>query len=277
MHSRPACRRCINSVLRKTTYPNYEIIVVDNQTSEPRARRYLGRLRGISNIRVMRYDQPFNYSAINNMAAAAATGDVLCLLNNDTEVITPNWLQDMLGYLQQKDVGVVGARLLYPDGTLQHAGILLHPRDIAVHINAGLFKRETGYFGRAVLAQDFMAVTGACLMVWKHVYEKVGGLDAEHLPVAFNDVDFCLRVREAGLRVVWTPFAELYHHESLSRGKLQSTASQRHFRRERRYMRRRWDELLESDPFYNPNLSLERPDFSLSEQPRVKPPWRVHY
>jgi GT2 family glycosyltransferase len=266
-------RRCLNSVLRKTRYPNYELIVVDNQTSEPRARRYLERLSGMANVRVIPYDRPFNYSAINNLAAREARGEVLCLLNNDTEVITPNWLQDMLGYLHQDRVGVVGARLLYPDGAVQHAGILLHPRNIAVHAHVGLFKRESGYFGRAIIAQDFTAVTGACLMVWKHVYEEVGGLDEQHLPIAFNDVDFCLRVRGAGYRVVWTPFAQLYHHEGFSRGKADTAVKRKRFRSEKNFMRARWKSVLEEDPFYNSSLTLDRPDFSLSAEPRLHKPW----
>ena len=266
-------RRCINSILRRTTYPDYEIIVVDNLTREARACRYLKRLARLANVRVIAYDRTFNYSAINNLAAAKANGEVLCLVNNDTEVITPNWLQDMLGYLHQDRVGVVGARLLYPGGEVQHAGILLHPRNIAVHAHVGLFKRESGHFGRAILAQDYMAVTGACLMVWKGVYSEVGGLESQHLPVAFNDVDFCLRVREAGYRVVWTPFAQLYHHEGFSRGTADTAVKKRHFKHERQYMRKRWGDALMSDSFYNPNLNLDRPDFTLSTKPRLLKPW----
>jgi GT2 family glycosyltransferase len=205
-----------------------------------------------------------------------AGGEVLCLLNNDTEVITPNWLQDMLGHLHQPRVGVVGARLLYPDGAVQHAGTLLHPRNIAVHAHAGIFKRESGYFGRAILAQDFMAVTGACMMVWRRVYQEVGGLEEKHLPVAFNDVDFCLRVRDAGYRVVWTPFAQLYHHEGFTRGLGAAHGSRRQFKREKQYMRRRWRAALQGDPYYNPNLNLEPADFSLSAQPRLQKPWTAN-
>jgi GT2 family glycosyltransferase len=267
--------RCLHSIGRKTTYTNHEVIVVDNQTDEPRTQRYLKRLERLGNTTVISFPDAFNFSAINNLAADVATGDVLCLVNNDTEVISGDWLEEMLRYLQQDRVGIVGAKLLYPDGAVQHAGVVLHPTNVAAHVHAGISKRESGYFGRAILAQDCTAVTAACLMVWKRIYQQVGGMDEENLPVAFNDVDLCLRVREAGYRVLWTPFAQIYHHESITRGRRDSIAKKLRFSSERAYMRRRWHENLERDPFYNPNLNQEDPDFSLSAAPARQDVWNT--
>lgn len=266
-------RRCIESIRGLSSYPHYEIMVVDNQSADPDMLDYLDTLATGGGAIVLRYDQPFNYPAINNFAVRHARGKVLCLLNDDTEIITPEWLEEMLGLLHQKDVGVVGAKLLYPDGTVQHGGDLVGVGGVASHAHAFLRRDDPGYQGRALLAQDMSAVTGACLMVWKSLYETLAGLDERHLPVAFNDVDFCLRVREAGYRVVWTPHAELYHRESVSRGKDRSAEKARRNRREVAYMRKRWKHALRHDPFYNPNLSQERPDFSLSHAPVVERPW----
>ncbi|WP_435626647.1 glycosyltransferase family 2 protein [Candidatus Ferrigenium straubiae] len=252
-------RHCIESIRKICSYPRYEILVVDNQSRDPAMLAYLDVLAARGDATVLCYDRPFNYPAINNFAARHARGKVFCLLNNDTEVITPGWLEEMLGLLYQKDVGVVGAKLLYPDGTVQHGGDWVGVGGVANHAHAFLRRGDPGYQGRALLAQDMSAVTGACLMVWKSLYEKLGGLDEQHLPVAFNDVDFCLRVREAGYRVVWTPHAELYHRESASRGKDRSPERVRQARYEAAYMRKRWKHMLRHDPFYNPNLSYERP------------------
>jgi O-antigen biosynthesis protein len=225
-------------------------------------------------LRLLRYDAPFNYSAINNMAVAAAGGDIICLLNNDTEVIGGDWLEEMVGQLLQPGVDVVGAKLLYDNGMVQHAGDLVGVGGIANHAFAWLQGDEPGYCMRAVVAQEYSAVTAACLVTWRKRFNDLGGLDARHLPVAFNDVDYCLRVREAGGRVVWTPHAVLLHHESVSRGLDQSRAQKRRARGEAAWMRRRWKAALQRDPFYNPNLSHERPDFSLSHAPVVQKPWQ---
>ncbi|MCK7513782.1 MAG: glycosyltransferase family 2 protein [Desulfobacterales bacterium] len=208
----------MESVFKCTRYPNWEIIIVDNQSADEKALRYLGRLAKKDRVTVLRYDRPFNYSAINNFAVRHARGEVLCLLNNDTQVITPEWIEEMLSVLLQPGVGIVGARLWYEDDTLQHGGVHRRGRGTANHAHAFLAKSEPGYFARARLMQEFSAVTGACLMVRKSLFESLGGLDEKNLAVAFNDVDFCLRAREAGWRVVWTPYAELYHYESKSRG-----------------------------------------------------------
>lgn len=264
---------CVESVLSRSTYRNFEILVVDNQSTEPETLRYLTALHRRSQVRVLRYPRPFNYSAINNFAVASALGEALCLLNNDTEVITPDWLEEMLGHLIQPDVGVVGAKLYFSDGRVQHAGDTVGPGGCAHHLHSFLEHDALGYCGRAVQAQDLSAVTGACLLTWRKLYEDIGGLDETNLPVAFNDVDYCLRVREAKRRVVWTPYAELYHHESLSRGKDDNAERFARAEREVRFMRQRWKHVLDHDPFYNPNLSYERPDFSLSHAPAIIKPW----
>jgi GT2 family glycosyltransferase len=265
---------CIESILSKTVYDRYEILVVDNQTVERRALKYLAVLRNRPRMTVLCYDQPFNYSAINNFAAQHARGEVLCLLNNDTEVLSPDWMEEMLGCLTQPGVGIVGARLLYPDNTVQHGGVLVGVGGVANHAHAFRPRQDPGYFGRALLAQDFSAVTGACLMIRKSLFEKLGGMDEKGLAVAFNDVDLCLKARQAGWRIVWTPYAELYHHESVSRGSDDTPEKQARHKAEAACMRTRWEAFLARDPFYNPNLSVERPDFSLSHTPSVVLPWR---
>jgi len=266
-------RQCVKSILSKTSYPNYEIVIVDNQSIEREALEFLSSLKVETRVRVLRYELHFNFAAINNFAAKHARGDVLCLLNNDTEVITPDWLEEMLGQLVQEKVAVVGAKLLYPDGSVQHGGDLVGVGGVGNHAHSFLGREEPGYCNRAVVAQDLSAVTAACLVTWRHLYQELGGLDEKNLPVAFNDVDYCLRTREAGYRVVWTPHAELYHHESVSRGKDLTPEKKRRARREVTYMRKRWKHVLGNDPYYNPNLSYERPDFSLSHAPGVKKPW----
>ncbi|WP_244109368.1 glycosyltransferase family 2 protein [Burkholderia anthina] len=266
--------RCISSVLEKTRYGPYEILVVDNQSIEPDTLAYLQSLKQVANVRVLSFDEPFNYSRINNMAIAEAKGELVCLLNNDTEVISPDWLGEMAGMLLSAGVGAVGAKLLYGDGTVQHAGDTVGPGGCADHLHNGIGRDEPGYMSRALVAQDLSAVTAACLLTKKSIYLSVNGLDEVNLKVAFNDVDYCLRVRNTGLRVVWTPHALLYHHESISRGKDEAPAQKRRFRAEVNYMRKRWAHLMHHDPHYNPNLNYFQPDFSLSAIPRVSQPWR---
>lgn len=267
-------RRCIESVRERTRYANYEILLVDNQSEDADALAWMREQDAGGAVRLLRYDAPFNYAAINNMAVAAARGDIVCLLNNDTEVIGGDWLEEMVGQLLQPGVDVVGAKLLYDNGMVQHAGDLVGVGGIANHAFAWLQRDEPGYCMRAVVAQEYSAVTAACLVTWRQRFLDLGGLDARRLPVAFNDVDYCLRVREAGGRVVWTPHAVLLHHESVSRGLDQSRAQKGRARSEAAWMRRRWKAALQRDPFYNPNLSHERPDFSLSHAPLVRKPWQ---
>ncbi|OZI56959.1 hypothetical protein CAL20_13275 [Bordetella genomosp. 4] len=267
-------RCCIDSLLQKTLYPAYEIIVMDNQSVEPATLAYLRALTIRSNIRVLRFDEPFNYSRINNHAVEQARGEIVCLLNNDTEVISPDWLDEMVSLLMQDGVGAVGAKLLYGDDTVQHGGDTVGPGGCANHLHTGIGRDEPGYCGRALVSQELSAVTAACLLTHKSLYQSLGGLNEVHLTVAFNDVDFCLRVRDKGFRVVWTPHALLYHHESITRGKDTSPAQVLRARMEVEYMRMRWAHLMHHDPFYNPNLNYQHPDFSLSGTPHVALPWR---
>ena len=266
-------RLCLDSVREKTRYPRYEILLVDNQSTDPAALAWMRAQAGARGVRLLRYDAPFNYAAINNMAVSQAEGDLVCLLNNDTEIMQPDWLEEMVSQVLQPRVDVVGAKLLYPNGRVQHGGDLVGVGGVANHAHAWLDAHEPGYCNRAVVAQEYSAVTAACLLTWRHRFLALGGLDAERLPVAFNDVDYCLRVREAGGRVVWTPHAVLVHHESVSRGQDLTPQQRRRARREAAWMRRRWRHVLGQDPFYNPNLSHERPDFSLNPAPVVHRPW----
>jgi GT2 family glycosyltransferase len=266
-------RGCVDSLLAKTVYPRYEIIVVDNRSADPEALRYLDDIAGRRTVRVVRYDRDFNFSAINNFAARLARGEALCLLNNDTEVISPDWLDEMVGHLLQPRVGAVGAKLLYPDGRIQHGGVTVGPGGCANHLHIELERTEPGYCGRAVIANELSAVTGACLLTHKRVYEELHGLNESRLKVAFNDVDYCLRLLQAGYRVIYTPHAELYHHESATRGMDMGVRKRLRARSEIRYMRRHWRERMRHDPYYNPNLSYRRPDFSLGESQRFRKPW----
>lgn len=267
-------RPCLTGLLERTTYPNLEIIVVDNQSDDPQTLTYLTEMAHQVGVKVMAYDQPFNYAAINNRAIEQASGELVCLLNNDTEVISSGWLEEMVSHLLRPGVGVVGAKLYYSDGTVQHGGDAVGPGGCADHLHHRLAGDAPGYCQRAGCAQELSAVTGACLLTHKHLYLQLGGLNEQALPVAFNDVDYCLRVREVGYRVVWTPFAELYHHESVSRGKDRSPEQQQRAARELAYMKKRWKHVLQHDPYYNPNLNYDRPDFTLGKAPRVTPPWR---
>ncbi|WP_230940232.1 glycosyltransferase family 2 protein [Burkholderia pseudomultivorans] len=266
-------RRCISSVLEKTRYGPYEIIVVDNQSAEPDTLVYLQSLQQLANVRVLPFDEPFNYSRINNIAIAEAKGELVCLLNNDTEVISPDWLGEMVGLLLSDGVGAVGAKLLYGDDTVQHAGDTVGSGGCANHLHTGIGANEPGYAGRALVTQDLSAVTAACLLTQKSLYVALGGLNEKSLKVAFNDVDYCLRVRESGLRVVWTPHALLYHFESRSRGKDETPVQKRRAKSEIRYMSKRWAYALRHDPFYNPNLNYLQADFALSAAPSVLRPW----
>ncbi len=262
-------KQCIDSIKRLTTYPRYEIILVDNGSDEPESLEYFATIDREENIRVMRDDGPFNYSALNNQAVRIANGELIGLINNDIEVITPGWLEEMVSIALQPNVGAVGARLWYPDDRLQHGGVVVGIGGVAGHSHKYLAKGEYGYFCRAALTQEFSAVTAACLIIKKSIFEEVDGLDEVNLKVAFNDVDFCLRVQEAGYLNIWTPFAELYHHESATRGLEDTPQKQERFMNEVIYVQSRWPRLRE-DYTYNPNLTLEHEDFGLAWPPRVK-------
>ena len=259
---------CIESLLRKTRYRPFEILVVDNQSTEPDALDYLRSLERRAAARVLRYDKPFNFSAINNFAAGQAAGTLLGLLNNDLEVFEEGWLEEMVSHALRPEIGAVGARLLYSDRTLQHGGVILGIGGIAGHAHKHLPSAAPGYFSRAQLTQDLSAVTAACLVVRRSTFLDVGGLD-EGLPVAFNDIDFCLRLRQSGLRNLWTPYATLLHHESKSRGAEDTRQKRARFLRESATMEERWGASLRQDPAYNPNLTLDAENFSLAWPPRV--------
>lgn len=260
-------RQCVDSILRKTDYPNYEIVILDNGSREPQTLAYLAKAVEDQRIRVVGYDKPFNYSALNNFGAGQARGEVLGLLNNDVEVIGGRWLTEMVSHALRPEIGVVGAMLYYPNDTIQHAGVFLGIGGVAGHAYVGQPRGYPGDKHRAGLAQSLSAVTAACALIRRSVFEEVGGLD-EGLQVAFNDVDMCLRVRERGYRNLWTPFAELYHHESASRGYENTPEKIARFKREEAFMKQRWGEALQRDPYYNPNLTLTDTPFSLAYPPR---------
>ena len=263
-------RVCVESIYRKTTYPDFEILIIENNSREEATFRCYEQLQKEhpDTLKVLTWQGTgFNYSALNNFGAKAAAGEYLLLLNNDTEVISPRWMEEMVMYAQQDRVGCVGAKLLYPDNTIQHAGIGFGFLTLAAHMHKNFPVGHPGYMGRLVYAQDVYAVTAACLMVRKAVYEQVNGLD-ESFAVAFNDVDFCVRVREAGYTNVFTPFAELYHYESKSRGLDESPAKRKRFTSEVERFQKRWaKQLADGDPCMNPNFDLMKEDFSFDIKP----------
>lgn len=267
-------KRCIDSVCSKTRYSNYDLLVMDNGSDDDKTLRYLQELETEATAKVIRDSQPFNYSALNNRAAAIANGEILCLLNNDIEVISEGWLTEMVALAVRPETGAVGAMLFYPDDTIQHAGTLLGLGGVAGHLYRGATRNTNGYMGRAGLTQNISAVTAACLVVRKAVFLEVGGLNEANLAIAFNDVDFCLRLQENGYRNVWTPFAELYHHESATRGYENTPEKRARFQREAEYMRSRWGNLLNFDRAHNPNLALDISWPTPTSTPRTRKPWR---
>lgn len=258
-------QRCITSILEKSTYENYEIIIVENNSEEKQTFDYYEELKENNRITVVTYEGAFNYSAVNNLGVKHARGEYILLLNNDTQVITVNWMEELLMYAQREDVGAVGGKLYYADKTIQHAGVVL---GLGAHRTAGhshykQHRENLGYMGRLCYAQDVSAVTGACLLVKKSLFEEVGGLE-EDFAISLNDVDFCLKLREKGYLNVFTPFAELYHFESISRGLDDQGQKAQRYDRESQQFREKWKKVLEvGDPYYNPNFSLDRSDFAL--------------
>lgn len=254
----------VRSILTKTTYKNYEIIILDNGSTEPDALEFFRTIqREDVRVRVIRYDYPFNYSAINNFGVSHAKGSIIGLVNNDVEVITPGWLSEMVSHALRPEVGCVGAKLYYSNDTVQHAGVICSLGGVAGHSHKHFPRSHPGYFYRLMLPQNLSAVTAACLIVRREIFEEVGGLDELNLKVAFNDVDFCLKVWSSGYLNVWTPYAELYHYESISRGAEDSPEKVDRFQREINFMKEKWGENLERDRFYNVNLTRDREDFSL--------------
>lgn len=261
-------KQCIESITNKTNYDNYEIIIVDNNSSDRETLNYLATINQSSKIKVLRDNGVFNYSALNNSAVKVAKGEFILLMNNDIEVLNSDWLSEMVSIGLQPGVGAVGAKLLYPDFRVQHAGVVLGIGGVAGHAFKYQDSDAPGKFSRARLIGGYSAVTAACLLVRKDSYLNVGGLNEDHLAIAFNDVDFCLKLVEHGLRNVWTPYALLMHHESATRGVEDTPEKQSRFNGEVDYMKKRWGHMLKADPLYNPNLTDIREDFSYSWPPR---------
>jgi GT2 family glycosyltransferase len=268
--------RAMAGLLYRTDYPNLEVLIINNDSIDPWAVSLFHMLRKDERVKVMTLPGPFNYAALNNAGVREATGEIIVLLNNDIDVTDSSWLREMVSHAVRPDVGAVGAKLVYEDGRIQHAGVVLGVgrlnggRGVAGHFGHYAEADEEGHFGQYLVTREVSAVTGACLMVRREVYLAAGGLDEEHLPVSYNDVDLCLRIRELGLRTVWTPFAELYHLESASRGGVQSLEQVARAEREFAYMRDRWSEQLENDPFYNQNFDRKDHSFALVATRRTK-------
>lgn len=255
--------KCLNSIWEKSTYKNYEILIVENNSSSPEIFNYYREIEKRPGVRILTWKEGFNYSAINNFGEKSAAGDYLLFLNNDVEVINPRWIEELLGNCQRKEVGIVGAKLYYPDDTIQHAGTVIGIGGIAGHAFLNMPRSRTGYLHKASLQMDLSAVTAACMMMKRQVFKQLGGFE-ERLSVAFNDVDLCLRTVQAGYLVVYNPEVELYHYESKSRGAEDSEEKVRRFQEEIEFMRCRWMDLLKKgDPYYNRNLTLSKWNYSL--------------
>lgn len=258
-------KKCMDSIEEKSTYRNFEFIIVENNSTEEETFSYYKEIEKRDNVRVLYYKEDFNYSRINNFGAKEANGEYILLLNNDTEMIEPDSMKEMLDICMRPDVGIVGAKLLFEDNTIQHAGVIIGFGGVAGHAFIGQDRDDNGYFSRIISVQDLSAVTAACLMVRRSVFDEVEGLN-EEFKVAFNDIDFCLKVRKAGYLVVYNPYAQFYHYESKSRGQEDSADKVARFQQEIGLFGERWGELLENgDPYYNPNLTLDKADFSLKE------------
>lgn len=262
-------RQCVDGIVNRTDYANWEIIIVNNQSVERETLDYFSRLPQAGKIRVMDYPQAFNYSAMNNLAVSHARGAYVVLLNNDIDVISRDWLREMVSLAQRPMAGAIGAKLYYPDGRIQHAGIVLGIHGVAGHGHKLFPGTAAGYYGRLRQLQTVSAVTAACLLVSRSLYMQVGGLDERWLKVAYNDVDFCLKLSALGYRNIWTPRAELYHHESVSRKQLAGWRDRFRFRKEVLVMKLRWRKQLQCDAYYSKYLTLEREDYTLSMRPRL--------
>lgn len=276
-------RQAVESILLKTRYPRYEILIVDNGSDDPEALNYFSQVQKNAarpdgfpvTVRILPYPRPFNYSAINNFAVKQAAGSVVGLLNNDVEVINPDWLDEMVSHALRPGIGAVGAMLYYPLNTVQHAGVILGLGGVAGHPFKEFQRNDQGQKNRLRLVQNYSAVTAACMVIRKDRFLEVGGLNENYLAVAFNDVDFCCKLLSAGYRNLWTPHAELYHHESASRGVEDTPEKKARFQSEVDYMMTTWPELLTHDPAYNPNLTLVGEDFAPAYLPRTKKSWQA--
>lgn len=263
-HDQPEILKCaVDSILEKSTYSNYEIVILNNSSVQEETLRCFDELRKRNQVRIIDYPHPFNFSAINNFGVSQIDSDYVVFLNDDTEVITSSWLEAMMEYAQKDLIGAVGAKLLYRDNTIQHAGILIGQPQIAVHAHKGFPADSEGYQKRLVSVQNFSAVTAACMMIRRKLFLEVGGFD-ENLPLAYNDVDLCLKLLALGKRIVWTPLAELFHDESQTRGLEVSLERQKRLAFETDYFLEGWKDVIEKgDPYYNPNLSLENGAFRI--------------
>lgn len=251
-------KKCINSILQKTEYENYEILIINNQSRKDETLEYFQKIQENKQIKIINYNKPFNFSAMNNYAVRFVQGTYLLFLNDDTEVISNEWINAMLEHCQKKHVGAVGAKLLYPDNTIQHAGVFISSNGLIFHSHKHLPDIHPGYFVRPHLIQNLSAVTGACLMIKKNLFKEVSGFDKKNLSTIFNDIDLCLKIRKKGYLVIYTPFAKLYHHESVSRG--YDITPQ--IKKEIEFMMTKWKKVIEKDPYYNPNLTLNKEDCS---------------
>lgn len=267
-NQRELLKTCVKGVLEQTDYKNIELIIVDNRSDDPATLSYLESLRRDARVKIIRDDGEFNFSRLNNAAARSARGDIVGFLNNDIQVIEPMWLREMVAQVVRPNVGAVGARLIYPHGTLQHAGVILGIGGVADHMLKHLPAQSLGYFCRAILPQNLSAVTAACMVVKGAVFKEVGGFNETSFGIAYNDIDLCLRIRQHGHLIVYTPYAELIHHESVSRGYEDTPEKLARFQLEFEAMGARWGDALKADPYYNPNLSLERADFSCARPRR---------
>jgi len=269
-------RKCVESIFAQTAYRNYRLTVVSNRTDDPAALQYIGELDADERVTVLRDDAPFNFSALNNRAVKACGGEFLLFLNDDTEVITPDWLSEIVALGMRPQTGAVGAKLLYPDRTVQHGGVIVGMGVAAGHAFLRLREDDGGYFGRLSFNSNFSAVTAACMGVRRELFDEVGGFNEQQLAVAFNDIDLCLRLQKRGYRNVFTPNAVLYHHESVSRQDDIAGEGRTRLGKEARYMSETWQDVLARDPAYNPNLNLDAsaPTFSPTMNTRTTKPWR---
>jgi O-antigen biosynthesis protein len=266
-------RVAIQSIFDKTLYTNFDILVVNNRSEQPETLEYLSKIGRLSNVLVVDYGEPYSFAALNNWAAKQTHAPVLAFLNNDVEVITPEWLTEMVSHALRPEVGAVGAKLFYPNATIQHAGVVVGIGGLAGHPHAGLPRATPGYFGRAACIQQFSAVTAACMVMRREVFLEMGGFDEKNFAIAFNDVDIGLRLRQAGYSIVWSPYAQLFHHESASLGLPSGEGRRRQFLAEANNFRRIWANAIVHDPFYNPNLTNTGGDFTPAIPPRAIKPW----
>jgi len=257
-------RTCIDSILQRSSYSNYSILIVDNSSGERETFEYYSSLKDNPKISILEYDRPFNFSAVNNYAVSKTDSELLVFLNNDMEVISPDWIDEMLEIAQRKDVGAVGALLYYPNDTVQHGGVIIGLGGVAAHSHKHARGDSDGYFGRLKIIQNISAVTAACMMTKKSIFQNAEGFD-ENMSHAFNDVDYCLKLRDKGYLIVYTPYAEFYHHESVSRGYEIGEEQKKRFEKEVIYFQKKWKKILEQgDPYYNPNLTYDCEDFGVS-------------